>query len=79
MQRKIGLDELLDEVSVCAPGMWENEEGPKDWYAVCDEDGIRAYFGEEADAFGFRLYLINLRLNGGRTAARYKNDGTDGR
>jgi hypothetical protein len=55
--------ELLDEVSVAAPDMWENDEGPKGWYAVITEDGIVAYFASENDAFLFRLYLINKRLN----------------
>src|SRR5437588_13063254 len=50
------LDELLETVSVMAPGSWENDAGPKDWFAVCnDEDGIIAYFQEERAAYRFRL------------------------
>jgi len=58
------LDDLLDEWAVIAPGMWENETGPKDWYAVANDDGIVAYFGKEADACRFRLAEINRILNG---------------
>lgn len=57
------LDELLEEWSVCPPGLWENNHGPKEWYAVCNNDGIIAYFGSEKDAFGFRLFKINQLLN----------------
>src|SRR5213592_1928093 len=31
-QHETTLAELLDAVSVMAPGMWENDAGPKDWY-----------------------------------------------
>ncbi len=55
--------ELLDEVSVAAPDMWENDEGPKGWYAVITDDGIVAYFATEKDALRFRLDLINRSLN----------------
>lgn len=68
------LDTLLDSVQVLAPGMWENETGPQDWHAVCDDYGIIAYFANEADACGFRLWLINSRLNGGAAAKRYQEE-----
>ncbi len=55
--------ELLDEVSVASPDMWENDEGPTGWYAVITDDGVVAYFAKEADAFRFRLDLINRHLN----------------
>lgn len=58
------LDEALDEWSVHDPEMWENDEGPKGWWAVSNNDGIVAYFGEERDAFRFRLSEINRILNG---------------
>lgn len=58
------LDDLLDEWAVIAPGMWDNETGPKDWYAVACDKGIVAYFGEEAAACRFRLAEINRILNG---------------
>ena len=58
------LDELLETWSVLAPGQWENDQGPQDWYAVCDEEGIIAYFAEEPDALRFRLSEINRVLNG---------------
>lgn len=58
------LEELLEEWSVMQPGQWENKTGPKDWFAVSNDDGIVAYFGKEGDAFGFRMYRINQILNG---------------
>ncbi len=57
------LDELLQVVSVMAPGSWENDAGPKDWYAVCNDDGIIAYFQDERAAYRFRLDYINGLLN----------------
>ncbi len=58
------LDDALETWSVHAPGMWENEEGPKGWYAVSGNNGIVAYFGSERDALRYRLAEINRWLNG---------------
>jgi hypothetical protein len=64
IRAKYSLDRWLEAVQVDAPGMWENDAGPKEWYAVSDEDvGIIAYFQEEVDAFRFRLDYINRQLN----------------
>jgi len=59
------LEELLETISVLPPGMWENEQTATlgSWFAVCTENGIVAYFMDEADAYRFRLDQINLRLN----------------
>ena len=57
------LDEMLDDISVMAPGQWENDDGPDGWYAVVNDDGIIAYFGSETLALGFRLWYINSVLN----------------
>lgn len=59
------LDQLLEDISVHAPGTWENGRGPKDWFAVSTEDagGIIAYFQEGSHAYAFRLALINAMLN----------------
>jgi hypothetical protein len=57
------LDYWLDNVSVMAPGQWNNPHGPKKWYAVCNEVGIIAYFVNETDALRFRLDYINRKLN----------------
>lgn len=40
-----------EPIIVIQPGLWENDTGPKDWYAICDVDGIFAYSdnAEEAD------------------------------
>ena len=59
------LERLLEEVSVLWPGMWENEQTPTlgEWYAVCNDNGIIAYFGKEVDAYRFRLDYINRILN----------------
>lgn len=58
------LEDLLESWTVLWPGMWENEDGPASWYAVANDDGIVAYFGNEADALRFRLAEINRALNG---------------
>lgn len=59
----IAIDILLQEISVDAPGMWDNDEGPAGWYAVSGPFGIFAYFGEESEAFRHRLDIINRILN----------------
>lgn len=61
----LDLERLLEEVSVLGPGMWENEQTPTlgEWYAVCNDNGIIAYFGKEVDAYRFRLDYINRILN----------------
>lgn len=53
----------LDSIQVCAPGMWENETGPAEWFAVVNDEGIIAYFGDEMDALRFRLDYINRKMN----------------
>lgn len=62
MEKKT-LDDLLEEWSVLPPGQWDNDHGPKDWFAVCNNEGIRAYFEDETDAFRWRISMINLALN----------------
>jgi hypothetical protein len=59
------LDDWLEAVSVHSPGMWHNDKGPLDWYAVSvdDEGGIVAYFRDETDAYRFRLDYINRKMN----------------
>jgi hypothetical protein len=66
LRAKHSLDDLLEEWSVLSPGMWDNDAYPalKDWWAVCNDDGIVAYFSQEQDAFRFRLAEINRILNG---------------
>ena len=59
-----GLDRLLEAWSVLSPGQWDNESGPKDWWAVCNDTGIVAYFADATGAFRFRLSEINRALNG---------------
>ena len=59
----ISLDELLELVQVDEPYMWENEVGPKGWYAVSNDEGIIAYFCNAVDAYRFRLDYINRQLN----------------
>lgn len=55
------LDDLLDEWTVFESGI---TEGPSDWHAVANNDGIVAYFGNISDAYRFRLNEINRILNG---------------
>lgn len=57
------LDSLLEDWSVLEPGAWENEEGPKGWNAVANDEGIVAYFRDSKDAFSYRLTKINQILN----------------
>lgn len=58
------LDSMCEVWVVFPPGSWENDVGPKGWYAVANEGGIVAYFGKADDAFRFRLAEINRALNG---------------
>jgi hypothetical protein len=56
------LDELLEEISVLDE--WDNQtKGLEGWFAVTTDLGIIAYFGEESEAFRFRLDYINRILN----------------
>lgn len=64
MTKKKSLEHLLEVWSVLFAGVWENEEGPKGWYAVCNDNGIIAYFADEKSAFRFRLSEINRVMNG---------------
>jgi hypothetical protein len=65
MEYTNSIEYLLNEVwTVLPPGMWENEDGPQGWYAVTNNDGIVAYFGNENDALRWRLAMINRELNG---------------
>lgn len=32
-----------EQILVHEPGEWNNEDGPKGWYAISNEDGIFAY------------------------------------
>lgn len=58
------IDDLLEDVAVDDPAMWENKYGPKGWWAVSTaDDGIIAYFYNEVDAYRFRLDYINRQLN----------------
>lgn len=57
------LNDWLEAVQVISPHMWENETGPVGWFAVSNDDGIIAYFGQEVDAFRFRLDYINRKMN----------------
>ena len=58
-------EKLLEDWYVMAPGIWENDDGPKDWWAVGNEDeGIVAYFSTQRAAYRFRLAEINRIRNG---------------
>ena len=68
MPNKKTLNELLDQIFVLDPGIWENEHSEStisEWYAVATDEhgGIIAYFQFEADAYRFRLDRINQTLN----------------
>ena len=36
---------------VIEPGIWDNDDGPGEWYAVADDDGIHLYTSSEDLAF----------------------------
>lgn len=64
-------NEMAELVTVLRPESWSNKFGPKDWWAVCDEEttweghgGIIAYFFNEEDAILFRHNYINAKING---------------
>jgi len=68
------LDSLLEEISVmqCSDmmddfsvdsDMYNLNRILSNWFAVCSDLGIIAYFSNEADAFAFRLDYINSILN----------------
>ena len=57
------LNDALDIWQVHYPGMWENETGPEDWFAVSNDEGIVAYLTTEADAFRYRMWEVNRTLN----------------
>jgi hypothetical protein len=59
------LDSLLGEISIMEVDDLDTHDTEllKGWYAVVNTDGIIAYFGEEAEAFRFRLDYINRLLN----------------
>lgn len=61
---KKNLETLLEEWVVMDPAQWENDHGPKGWYAVANEDGIVAYFAQEIDALRYRMFEIGRILNG---------------
>jgi hypothetical protein len=60
----LSIEELLEEISVMEPGLWENNiSNELHWWAVSTDLGIIAYFGSEVDAFRFRLDYINRIVN----------------
>jgi len=62
------ISDLLDEWQV--EFGWDNNTGPKGWIGVSNNYGIIAYFGNEKDAFAFRLMKINFILNGGNNESK---------
>ena len=53
----------LESWFVAAPGLWENDKGPLDWYAVGSvSGGIIAYFEYEHDAELFRAFKMHEEL-----------------
>jgi hypothetical protein len=57
------LDKLLEEISV--EEIYDSPYSPilNGWFSVVTDLGIIAYFGNEAEAFRFRLDYINRILN----------------
>ncbi len=58
------IQDALEDWQVDEPGMWENETGPKGWWAVSNgHESIVAYFAKPEDAYRWRLSMINRDLN----------------
>ena len=57
------LEEALQNWCVDEPDMWENDTGPKGWWAVSNTSGIVAYFDRPDNAYRWRLDMINRDLN----------------
>lgn len=63
------LDYWLDNVTVSEVDDYHNEVNDfglnalHDWFMVCDETGVNAYFSTESAALRFRLDYINRKLN----------------
>ena len=78
------MDYLLGEIAVDgsdqrAEAVTFNEMGgkkfewPEGWWAVSDDEfAYLGFFQFEEDAWAYRLYLINLRMDARRGAARYE-------
>lgn len=57
---------MIEELDIICPGMWENDLSEsiiKDWWAVCNSEGIIAYFGNEEDACNFKEFKIQQQIN----------------
>ena len=59
------ISEALEAVSVHPADEIPDWKGSPDWFAVSTDDagGVIAYFVSEADAFAFRLAIVNRLLN----------------
>jgi hypothetical protein len=55
--------------NVMSPGMWENEQGPADWFAVVDEEsgGIVVYAMEERVAIDIANAMQRQLWSNGRS------------
>lgn len=49
--------EADDRYDVHPPGTWQNDVGPKDWYALSDETGIICYAATEKLACDIQMML----------------------
>lgn len=64
MKTHTDINDALEYWTVDHPLAWKNDTGPDGWWAVSNADeGIIAYFYREADAFRYRLAMINRDLN----------------
>lgn len=63
--KPLTIEDALEEIDVLPPGTWENDlQNVFEWYAVANNKGIIAYFGNEDDANRFRMAEANRILNG---------------
>lgn len=53
------------EIDIFDPGGWENNEGPRGWYAIGDDNGLFAYAADLMHALVIRdLARIRAKANG---------------
>lgn len=58
MLDKEQVEALVERWRACEPGFWEpdlreNDKGPLEWWTVCNDEEIVAYFVNESDAWAY--------------------------
>ncbi len=50
-------------IDVLDPLMWDNDDGPKNWFAITNDYGIFAYANNESLAFQIKNLVIKYNSN----------------